>query len=191
MKRITLLFVVAALVAPASLWAKDLVGKPAPEFTAKDLNGKEHSLKTYRGKIVVLEWSNKDCPVWRSVLDKLNQTWADQVKSSADVVWLAVDSTHNMKPEDAKAFMEKEKVERPVLDDRDGTVGKAFDARTTPHMFILDKDGKVVYDGALDNKGKGDDYVNYVAKALDELKAGKPVSEPQTNPYGCNVKYKK
>jgi len=183
--------VAATLLATAGLAAADdLVGKPAPDFALKDLSGKEYSLKALRGKIVVLEWANKDCPIWRGVLGKLNKTCEDYATEDQNIIWLAIDSTHNMKPEDNQAFMKEKGVTRPVLDDREGTVGKAFKARTTPHMFIIDKDGKVVYDGAFDNQTKGDQYVNYVAKALDELKAGKPVGTARTNPYGCSVKYK-
>ena len=189
-KRVVCLAAVFVLVVGGVGWAaKDLVGKTAPEFTLKDLNGKSFSLKDYRGKIVVLEWANKDCPIWRNVLQTLNDTYKEH--ADKDVVWLNIDSTHNMDLEDHRVFMIKNDVTKPVLDDRSGKVGKAYGARTTPHMFIINKEGRVVYDGAIDNKAKGDEHVNFVAKALKELKSGKTISKPSTNPYGCSVKYKK
>lgn len=164
--------------------------KKAPDFTLKDLDGKTHALKDYKGKFVVLEWANKDCPVWRARLKELKNT-AAKYKDNKDVVWLLIDSTYAMVEEDNKKFMKENEVARPVLVDRDGKVGKAYDARTTPHMFIIDKEGNIAYDGAIDNQKKDKDLVNYVSKAMDELLAGKPVSTPKTNPYGCSVKYKR
>ncbi|MGE3181107.1 MAG: redoxin domain-containing protein, partial [Phycisphaerae bacterium] len=169
--------------------AEDLVGKAAPSFELKGVDGKTYKLDDYKGKIVVLEWANKDCPVWRGVLDELNATYekyaTNQISETTDVkkpeiIWLAVDSTNNLNANDVTDFCKTNKITRPVLDDSEGKVGQSFKARTTPHMFIINTDGKVVYDGAIDNKKKGDEHVNYVAKALDELKAGKDVSEAST-----------
>lgn len=176
-------------LAGLALGAKSMAGKKAPGFTLKDLHGKSYSLKDYKGKIVVLEWANKDCPVWRGRLKALNDTYKKYVDKG--VVWLNIDSTHNAKTEPSHVFMVKNDVTKPVLSDPDGKVGRAYDARTTPHMFIIDKTGNIAYDGAADNQGKGTDFVDYVAQALDELTAGKSVSTPATNPYGCSVKYKK
>lgn len=164
--------------------------KKAPDFTLKDLDGKTHALKDYKGKWVVLEWANKDCPVWRARLKELKST-AAKFKENKDVVWLLIDSTYAMVEEDNKKYMKENEVTRPVLVDRDGKVGKAYDARTTPHMFIIDKEGNIAYDGAIDNQKKDKEFVNYVSKAMDERLAGKPVSTPKTNPYGCSVKYKR
>lgn len=189
--------ILALGVATAS--AGDLVGKPAPDFELQGLDGKTYKLADYKGKIVVLEWANKDCPVWRSLMDELKQTHdkyasTDASKGDAakpEIVWLAIDSTNMMDPGDVREFCEAHKIGRPILDDREGKVGKSFKARTTPHMFIIDTKGTVVYDGAIDNKKSGADRVNYVSKALDELLAGKEVSEAKTRPYGCGVKYKR
>lgn len=162
----------------------------APDFTLKDLDGKSHALKDYKGKFVVIEWANKDCPVWRARLKELKST-AAKYKDNKDVVWLLIDSTYAMVEEANKNYMKENEVTRPVLVDRDGKVGKAYDARTTPHMFIIDKEGNIAYDGAIDNQKKDKEFVNYVSKAMDELLAGKPVSTAKTNPYGCSVKYKR
>src|SRR5690606_28868556 len=175
----------------ATVSAEDLVGKPAPPFELKGLDGNTYKLSDYKGKIVVLEWANKDCPVWRKVLPMLNETATKYAgKDQQEIVWLAIDSTYSMAPEDVREYAKANKVERPILDDREGKVGKAYGARTTPHMFIINQEGVVVYDGGIDNQKKGGEHVNYVAKALDEIKAGKDVSEANTNPYGCAVKYK-
>ncbi len=179
--------------------AADLVGKPAPAFELKGLDGKTYKLADLKGKIVVLEWANKDCPVWRRVMGPLKSTrdkYVVEMAKKSDpkrpaVVWLAVDSTHRMKPDDVRAFCKENKIVRPVLDDRAGAVGKSYRARTTPHMFIVDAKGIVAYDGAIDNQQKGDAHVNFVAQALDDLLADRTVSTPATKPYGCSVKYKR
>jgi len=109
-----------------------------------------------------------------------------------DVVWLTVNSTKHLKTEKNKDFVEKHKLTYPILDDRSGKVGRAYSARTTPHMFIIDAKGKIVYDGGIDNSPMGskkEKTTNYVDKALAELTAGKAVSTPKTKPYGCSVKY--
>lgn len=162
----------------------------APDFSLKDLHGKTHALKDMKGKIVVLEWSNKDCPIWRAKMDELASACKATAKMK-DVVWLQIDSTYAMKVDDVRSFMDKHEIKRPLLLDQNGKVGHAYDARTTPHMFIIDTHGHIAYDGAIDNKKAGKEHVNYVTKALHELLAGKPVTEPKTNPYGCSVKYKK
>ena len=159
----------------------------APEFTLHDLDGKTHALKDLKDKIIVLEWTNKDCPTWKGKMTLLTETATKY--TGKGVVWFHVDSTHNMKEADNREFMKKYKITVPVLVDRDGKVGRAFKAKTTPHMFIIDKTGNIAYDGDIDNGEKGDKVVNYVSKALDELLAGKPVTTAKTNPHGCTVKY--
>lgn len=190
--RVLALSLMVVLVAGSAAWSfvgDDQVGKTAPDFALKDVRGKKYKLSDFSGRIVVLEWANKDCPVWVKALDRLNGTYKQYVDQ--DIVWLNVDSTNYMNPEDVHKYMVKNDVTKIWLDDRDGKTGKAYGARTTPHMFIVGKDGKVAYDGAIDNQKNGDENVNYVAAALDELIAGKAVSTPRTNPYGCSVKYKK
>ena len=187
-KAITLACASALLAASLGFGGNDMVGEQAPDFALKDVYDKEYKLSDFRGQVVVLEWANKDCPVWRKSLAELNETYKRYVDKG--VIWLNIDSTHYTKAEDNRVYAVQHDVTKPILSDADGKVGKAFGARTTPHMFIIDKAGKIVYDGAIDNQTSGDEHVNYVAKALDELLSGKPISTSRTNPYGCSVKYK-
>jgi len=167
-------------------------GDAAPAFSLQDQNGKTVSLADFKGKTVVLEWFNNDCPfVQRHYKEKTMNETADKYKDK-DVVWLAIDSNDGNKPSDNKSAADTLGVNHPILADTDGKVGHAFGAESTPHMFIIDKDGKIAYQGGIDNDRDGDKgsaRVNYVAKALDELLAGKPVSEPETAHYGCGVHY--
>jgi len=176
------------VAAAAVVAANEDARKKAYEFTLPDLHGKNFSLKDCQGRIVVLEWVNKGCPVWAGKVGLLNKTYKDYVDKG--VVWLGIDSTHHVKAEDNLIYMVRNDVTKPILLDPDGKVGKAYDARTTPHMFIVDKEGKIAYDGDINENRRGDGGKNFVAQALDELLAGKPVSEPKTNPNGCTVKYK-
>ena len=167
-------------------------GDMAPQFSLQDQDGKTVNLSDYKGKIVVLEWFNNDCPfVQRHYKAKTMNELADKWKDK-DVVWLAINTTPGKTNETNKQAVQDWSINHPVLNDSDGTVGKEYGAKSTPHMFIIDKDGKIAYVGGIDNDedgSKGDKRVNYVEKALDELLAGKPVSEPQTKQYGCSVKY--
>src|SRR5262245_919372 len=170
------------------------VGQAAPEFVVKDQDGREVDLAKLRGKIVVLEWTNPDCPfVQRHYRAKTMTTLADRFKSK-DVVWLAVNSTNYMDAAKDRAWRSEQGFSYPILDDSAGTVGGAYGARTTPHMFVIDKAGTVVYQGAIDDDAAGGNEAmarNYVAEALDDVTAGKPVRVMETKPYGCSVKYKK
>jgi peroxiredoxin len=165
----------------------------APQFTLKNYDGKEVSLSDYAGKIVVLEWFNYECPFVKYHYEKPKTMASLAAKyKDKDVVWLAVNSTKHLKTEKNKAFAEEHKLGYPILDDRSGKVGRAYSAKTTPHMFIIDAKGRIVYDGGIDNSPMGskkEKAVNYVDKALVELTAGKAVSIPKTKPYGCSVKY--
>lgn len=179
------------------------VGDKAPNFTLKDLNGKEHTLKTYTDddKIVVLEWFNPGCPYVVKHHAGGQATMRDLAKNYKDknVVWLAVNSTHAKHADyDKTRPMVKEwGITYPVLLDASGDVGKKYGAKTTPHMYIVDKEGVLRYAGAIDShrahrapRGKETDTVtNYVKQALDEIIAGETVSQPETSPYGCGVKY--
>lgn len=175
-------------------------GKPAPGFAVNDLAGKPVNLADYKGKTVVLEWHNFGCPFVQKHYRSGNMQ-ALQKKYANDVVWLAVNSTHK----GASDYTEPAKLTAQLKDfgatparylmDEPGTVGAAYGAKTTPHMYIIDPAGKVVYNGAIDDKRstnvedvKG--AKNYVVAALEELKAGKPVSTASTSPYGCTVKYR-
>jgi len=163
----------------------------APAFTLEDVDGKKVSLSDFADKIVVLEWMNPGCPIWaRHHKAGTFRTLAEKYKDKG-VVWLAINSTNSADKEKNKNFAETEKVPYPILDDHEGTVGKAYGAKTSPHMFVIDKHGRLAYQGAIDDDpaGKKESPLNYVDQALTELLAGKAVSVPKTEPYGCSVKY--
>jgi len=184
---------VLALQGVAVAQAGAQLGEKAPDFKLVDSMGKEHSLSQYLGKIVVLEWINPECPfVERHYKQK---TMADLAGKFSDknVVWLAVNTTNNAKPEDMNKWISKNDLTYPILMDNSGVVGRSYGAKTTPHMYIINGEGKLVYQGGIDDDPSGDkhDRTNYVTKALDEVVAGKDVSQPQTKPYGCSVKFGK
>jgi peroxiredoxin len=166
----------------------------AAAFTLPNQEGKEVSLSDFKGKIVVLEWMNYDCPFTKAeykagVMKQTAEKFAKQ-----GVIWLAINSTNYADAKGDEAFIKEYQLSYPVLLDKDGKVGKWYGAKTTPDMFIIDTQGKIVYRGAIDNaplakKPEKEAYVNYVEKALNELQAGKSVSMPLTKPYGCSVKY--
>lgn len=169
--------------------------KKAPAFTLKDHNGKTVALQDYKGKIVVLEWFNYECPFVRYHYEK-KPTMVNLANKYKDknVVWLAVNSTSHLKTSKNRDFAEKNKVPFPILDDRSGKTGHAYKAQTTPHIFIVDTKGSITYNGAIDDSPLGkkkDDVVKYVDKALAELTEGKEVTTKSTEPYGCSVKYAK
>ncbi len=174
--------------APATANAKAELGKPAPGFALKDVYGKEFKLSDFKGKIVVLEWINKGCPISRGCHDEKKKIMQKTYKKYAGkgVIWLAIDTTFNAKPEENRVYAAEKGLAYPILHDPDGKVGHAYAARTTPHMFVVDKAGKLAYDGAIDDEGK----TNYVASALDDVLAGRPVAKSKTEPYGCSVKYR-
>jgi peroxiredoxin len=169
--------------------------KKAPAFTLKSFDAKEMGLSDYKNKIVVLEWFNDECPFVKYHYEKTS-TMVDLANKYKDknVVWLAVNSTNHTTPEQNKAYVKEHKIPYPILDDRSGAVGRAYGATNTPHMFVIDTSGNIVYSGAIDNSPmgeKGEGAINHVDKALAELTAGKSVSTASTKPYGCNVKYAK
>jgi len=187
-------FVLAAGILAAAENGKAEPGSPgsaAPAFTLKDQDGKAVSLSDYAGKVVVLEWMNPDCPYSRGHHERRTMQKLAEKYAPKGVVWLAVNTTHYFTIEKNKAWAEKQKLPFPVLDDHSGDVGRAYGAKTTPDMRIIDAKGTIVYSGAIDDDpdAKKTDPVNYVAKALDEILAGKAVSTPRTRPYGCSVKY--
>ncbi len=168
------------------------VGAKAPDFTLQNQNGKNVSLHDFAGKIVVLEWTNPECPfVQRVYKEKTMQTLASQYQDKG-VVWLAINSGASTTNDAAKEWAAVQNISYPELNDASGTTGKAYHATNTPDMFIITSDGTVAYEGAIDNDPDGDkssDKINYVHQALDEILSGKSVSTPQTKPYGCSVKY--
>lgn len=170
-------------------------GKQAPQFELDSFDGRTVRLSDYKGQIVVLEWVNLECP-FSMYHHETVQTMADLAKKYRDkgVAWFAVNSTSHTTLQANRDFAQKHKLPYPILDDRSGKVGRQYGARNTPHMFVIDKNGVIVYEGAIDNAplGKsepGAGSVNYVDKALSELLAGQKVSTPNTPPYGCTVKY--
>ena len=190
----------AVLLGAALVQASVSVGQPAPDFKVKDTNGKEQSLAAYKGKYVVLEWTNPGCPFVQKHYDTANMPATQKAAESKGVVWLTVSSTAKdagdyKQPSELAAWL-KEKGAAPtaVLMDDDGKIGHAYGARTTPHMFIISPEGKLVYAGAIDSKAtaRKDDVkgaTNYVSVALNEALAGKPVSKASSEPYGCSIKY--
>lgn len=166
--------------------------KMAPEFVLSSYDGKSVRLSDYRGKIVVLEWFNYECPFLVYHYEPKN-TMIDLADKygSGDVVWLAINSTAHQTTEKNREFAQKHGIGYPILDDRTGQTGRAYQAVTTPHMFIINTQGYIVYDGAIDNSpmGREDNIVNYVDQALGELISAKPISVSSTKPYGCTVKY--
>ncbi len=177
------------------------VGQPAPAFTLTDLDGKTHSLADFKGKTVVLEWVNPECPFVVKHYEKSGNLPATQKAATADgVVWLLVNSAAPGKQGDydadkAKAWLAKNHAAATAyLRDADGKVGKAYGAKTTPHIFVINAEGALVYAGAIDSKRStnAEDIAgaeNYAKNALADLKAGRPVATPATQPYGCGVKY--
>lgn len=197
---VLLLCAAALLAAPRGAVADAIVGQPAPAFTLTGTDGKPHSLSEYAGKLVVLEWFNHDCPFVRKHygsgnMQKLQKKWTGQ-----GVVWLSINSSApgkqgNYPPEEANELT-KEKGAAPtaVLLDPDGTVGRAYGAKTTPHMYVIDPAGRLVYAGAIDSvpSASADDIrgaTNYVRQALAQAMAGQPVSTPTSVAYGCSIKY--
>ncbi|MEW6249083.1 MAG: thioredoxin family protein [Planctomycetota bacterium] len=173
---------------PAPVVAK--VGRPAPEFTLLDTAGDKHALADLKDKVVVLVWMNKDCPFIRKCLPELKKLAA---KHADQVVWLSIDSTADRTAEVNAKFVEDEKLPFPVLVDADQKVARLYAARTTPHVFVINK-GTLVYRGALDNNPNGDKKPGerrpYVDEAVNAVLAGKTVPLAETPPWGCTVKYK-
>jgi hypothetical protein len=177
------------------------VGQAAPEFELADAAGKKHKLSQYKGKYVVLEWLNHGCPFVKKFYGAGKMQEIQKTYTAKNVVWLSVISSAPGKEgfgtpaEVAKDQKEKGSNATAVLIDESGKVGKSYGARTTPHMYVVNPEGKLVYLGAMDDKPGTDasalkDAKNYVVAALDASLAGKPVEKASTEPYGCGVKYK-
>ena len=188
------------LAAPGAGTAKAIVGEAAPAFTLHDASGHERSLAEFAGKFVVLEWFNKDCPFVRRHYDANNMQALQSAYTQRGVVWLTVASSAPgnqgyIEPSAAQAVVQDKGLRSTaLLLDPDGVVGKAYGAMTTPHLFIINPEGAVIYTGAIDDTPSTDPAdlgtaKNYVAQALDEALEGKPVSNPTTASYGCSVKY--
>ncbi len=199
MKKFVTIF--AAIVAGACIARGAAeVGQPAPEFTLTDSRGQTHSLADFKGKTVVLEWVNFGCPFVKKHYDGGNMQALQKEYTGKDVVWLAICSSAEgkqgyMTPDEINtALGEKDATPTAYLLDTDGKVGKLYGAKTTPHMYVIDPEGKLVYAGAIDsiasaNAADVEKADNYVTMALAETLEGKPVNTASTQPYGCSVKY--
>jgi peroxiredoxin len=176
------------------------VGAPAPGFSLTDSNGKAHSLGQYKGKYVVLEWFNPGCPFVQKHYKSENMQKLQKEFTGKDVVWLTIDSSApgkegNMSPAEANKQISDWKISSTAfLLDPDGKVGHEYGATNTPHMYVINPEGKLIYSGAIDSKptANPDDIAsatNYVKTALDEAMAGQPVQTPTSRAYGCSIKY--
>lgn len=189
-----------ALLLAAPAFAAPIIGQPAPVFTGTDTLGNQRSLETYLGKTVVLEWTNHECPYVKKHYNSGNMQKIQEQAAADGVIWLRVVSSApgeqgHVTPEQANRLVaEKHAVATATILDESGDIGRAYNARTTPHMFVIDPNGVLVYAGAIDSKPTSDaediaTAQNYVKTVLDDLKAGRPVSVASTQPYGCAVKY--
>ncbi len=192
------LFLILSLLAKAG---EAPVGQTAPNFTLTDTYGNKHSLSDYKGKIIVLEWINHDCPFVMKLYNSSKMQELQKTYTGKGIIWLSMNSSapgkqgYRTAEEANELTRQKKAAPTALLLDSEGEVGKLYGAKTTPHMFIISKDGILVYNGAIDDirSTNVDDVAkakNYVQLALDELLAGKEVSIKTSQPYGCSVKYK-
>jgi peroxiredoxin len=195
---VTTAFVLATII--GTVFAAPQTGQPAPEFTLTDSNGKSHKLSDFKGKFVVLEWLNHGCPFVVKHYSSGNMQKLQKEFTGKDVVWLSIASSApgkqgHMSPEETnKVKEEKGSAATAVLLDEDGTVGRLYDAKVTPALYVINPEGTLIYMGAIDDKKSTDaadiaGAKNYVKQALDEAMANKAVSEPTTAAYGCGIKY--
>lgn len=196
----TLLVAAAAALLSTVAAAAATVGQPAPAFTVQDTSGKPVSLADFKGKTVVLEWVNPGCPYVVKHYGAGNMQATQKAAVGQGVVWLSVNSTSKdhgdyRSPQAMTSWMQGHKAAtQATLMDSDGKVGRAYGARTTPHMYVIDPAGKLVYAGAIDSRATANPAdiataTNHVNVALAETLSGKPVTQAQTRPYGCSVKY--
>ena len=191
------------IAASTELFATDspAVGTNAPDFSLTDSKGKTQSVSQYKGKYVVLEWFNPECPFVKKHYGSGNMQKLQTEFTSKGIVWLTIDSNApglegNLTAEQANAKIAEWKTKQTALVlDPDGKAGRAYGAKNTPHMFVINPEGKIVYEGAIDSKATPNpsdiaSSTNYVKVALEESLAGKTVSNANTRPYGCSVKYK-
>lgn len=192
--------IVAVAAAPAALAETGpVVGQPAPAFTGSDSNGKPIKLSDYRGKLVVLEWTNDGCPYVRKHYRAGNMQAVQRAARKMGAVWISVISSapgtqgYVTGPEANKLTETRDAAPNRVVLDPKGVIGRKYAASNTPHMYIIGPEGKLLYMGAIDDQptawGNPKGAKNYVLAALEEIKAGKKVSRPSTQAYGCTVKY--
>jgi peroxiredoxin len=189
----------AALASASAFAAK--VGEPAPDFTGKGSDGKTYKLADYKGKWVVLEWHNQGCPYVKKfykpgAMQALQKEWTGKGVAWFTVLSSAQGKQGHQTAEQQNAYMKDNKAAPTAsLMDADGVIGKAYDAKVTPHMFVIDPTGKLVYNGAIDDNDSSDSddiakAKNYVTTALTEGMSGKPITTATSKPYGCGVKFK-
>lgn len=200
MNRLVIALAAASMLAGPAAVAAPVVGQPAPAFTAVDAHGKTRVLAEFKGRTVVLEWTNEGCPYVRKHYDSGAMQALQRDATREGAIWLTVVSSAPgtqgyLTQATAKTWKAKEKAApTDVLLDAKGVVGRAYEAKTTPHMYVIDKAGKLVYMGGIDDRPSSDPESlkgakNYVVAALADLKAGRPVAQPVTRSYGCSVKY--
>lgn len=194
------IFSAFAIFAALPAFAAPEVGQSAPVFTGVDSNGVEHSLSDFKGKTVVLEWTNHQCPYVIKHYESGNMQKLQKAAKEDGVVWISIVSSAEGKQghvtaEEANAVKaETNSMATAKILDPSGEIGKLYDAKTTPHMFVVDPEGTLVYAGAIDSDSSFrqsaiEGATNYVQAALDSLKAGEPIEVASTKPYGCGVKY--
>ena len=199
--KLILTIVTSLIAAAAYAFDPPPVGSAAPDFSLSDAKGQTHSLSQYKGKYVVLEWFNPECPFVKKHYGGGNMQKLQDEYTGKGVVWLTIDSNApgtegNITPEQAQKITASWKTHQTaLLLDSEGKAGRAYGAKNTPDMVIINPEGKIAYQGAIDSKATPNpadipSSTNYVRAALDESLAGKPVTTPQTKPYGCSVKYK-
>ena len=176
------------------------VGKAAPDFTGVDSNGNKHSLSDFKGKTVVLEWTNHDCPYVKKHYNSGNMQQLQKNATDNGVVWLSIISSkpgkqgHVSGKQANELTQSRNAAPTAVILDETSEIGRLYGAKTTPHMYIIDKTGQLVYMGGIDsipssNESDIADAKNYVTAALDAMATGKPIKDSVTRPYGCSVKY--
>ncbi len=199
MKNIFKILCLVVLFLPAIGFAQE-IGKAAPDFSLTDSHGRDYTLSELKGKYVVLEWVNFQCPFVKKQYNSNNMQELQQKYTAKNVVWLSINSSAEGKqghltPDEANAAIkEKSAHMTALLFDQDGKVGKAYGAKTTPHMYVVSPEGILIYAGAIDDNNSSDPEdaktaKNYVSTALDQAMSGKSVEMASTDPYGCGVKY--
>jgi len=200
MKAMSLLFAAALTLAASPVFAKAVVGQPAPDFSLPDSQGHTQSLSAYKGKTVVLEWNNPECPFVRKHYGAGNMQKLQSAATAAGVVWLTVNSAAagkqgHLDAAGANAYVAQVGGRQSAyLFDADGKVGHLYGAKTTPHMYVIDAQGVLRYAGGIDSIASTDEAdiakaTPYVSDALAAIATGKPVATPTSEPYGCSVKY--
>ncbi len=195
------LLVLAIVCVTSGARAAPSVGQPAPDFALTDTSGRQVRLSDFKGKHVVLEWVNPGCPYVRKHYNSANMQGTQKETTGKGVVWLAINSTETASydylapPQLARWMVEQKAAPTSTLMDEQGLVGKAFGARTTPHMYIVDPQGTLIYAGGIDSiaSARTEDVktaVNYVRQGINQAMAGQPLSNATTRPYGCSIKYK-